>query len=156
MSTPPNLIVGRVQIAPSVSLPIVDCKAWRVQGGAAACARGLPLDCAACASRESRGGNLIDPPIMDAGEIARLAAAMPAVAQVAPAQEDRERWRGLGDVIAAATRAVGVKPCGACQRRREALNRLVPFEGAGSPQEPSASPGTPDTPETDETPQTRS
>jgi hypothetical protein len=34
---------------------------------------------------------------------------------------------GLGDVVAAATKAIGIKPCGGCQRRREALNKLVPF-----------------------------
>ncbi len=34
---------------------------------------------------------------------------------------------GLGDVVAAATKAIGMKPCGGCQRRREALNKLVPF-----------------------------
>lgn len=34
---------------------------------------------------------------------------------------------GLGDVVAAATKAIGIKPCGGCQQRREALNRIVPF-----------------------------
>lgn len=34
---------------------------------------------------------------------------------------------GLGDVVAAATKAVGIKPCGSCQERREALNKLLPF-----------------------------
>ena len=33
---------------------------------------------------------------------------------------------GIGDAVAAATKAVGVKPCGGCQRRREALNRATP------------------------------
>lgn len=33
---------------------------------------------------------------------------------------------GLGEVIAASTKAVGIKPCGGCQRRREALNRATP------------------------------
>jgi hypothetical protein len=35
--------------------------------------------------------------------------------------------RGLGDVIARATSAVGIKPCGGCKQRQEKLNRLVPF-----------------------------
>jgi hypothetical protein len=35
---------------------------------------------------------------------------------------------GLGDVIARMTRAVGIKPCGGCKQRQEALNKLVPFE----------------------------
>ena len=33
---------------------------------------------------------------------------------------------GLGDVVAAGTAAVGVKPCGSCLRRKEALNRATP------------------------------
>lgn len=38
-----------------------------------------------------------------------------------------EAINGLGDVVAAATKAIGIKPCGACQQRREALNKIVPF-----------------------------
>jgi hypothetical protein len=33
---------------------------------------------------------------------------------------------GLGDVIAGATKAVGIKPCGKCQQRQAALNRATP------------------------------
>ena len=33
---------------------------------------------------------------------------------------------GLGDAVAAATKAVGVKPCGGCARRQQALNRATP------------------------------
>ena len=33
---------------------------------------------------------------------------------------------GLGDAVAAATKAVGVRPCGGCARRQEALNRATP------------------------------
>jgi hypothetical protein len=36
---------------------------------------------------------------------------------------------GLGDVIKRATYAIGVKPCGGCQRRATALNRLMVFSG---------------------------
>ena len=36
---------------------------------------------------------------------------------------------GLGDVIKQATSAVGIKPCGACQRRAAALNRWLMFSG---------------------------
>jgi hypothetical protein len=36
---------------------------------------------------------------------------------------------GLGDVVKRVTTAVGIKPCGGCQRRAEALNRLVTFQG---------------------------
>lgn len=36
---------------------------------------------------------------------------------------------GLGDVIKRATRAIGVKPCGGCQRRAAVLNRWMVFSG---------------------------
>jgi len=33
--------------------------------------------------------------------------------------------RGLGDVVARATKAVGIKPCGRCQKRRERMNKMT-------------------------------
>lgn len=36
-------------------------------------------------------------------------------------------WRGVGDVIAAATKAVGLQPCGGCKERQQRLNELFPF-----------------------------
>lgn len=33
---------------------------------------------------------------------------------------------GFGDVVAGATKAVGIKPCGGCQKRQAALNRATP------------------------------
>ena len=36
------------------------------------------------------------------------------------------RSRGVGDVVARATRAVGVKPCAPCKQRQQALNFLLP------------------------------
>jgi hypothetical protein len=36
---------------------------------------------------------------------------------------------GLGDVIKRATSAVGIKPCGGCERRAVALNRCFTFSG---------------------------
>lgn len=33
---------------------------------------------------------------------------------------------GVGDVVAGATKAVGIKPCGACQKRQAALNKATP------------------------------
>lgn len=36
---------------------------------------------------------------------------------------------GLGDVIKRATYAIGLKPCGGCERRAAALNRWVSFSG---------------------------
>jgi len=37
------------------------------------------------------------------------------------------RMRGLGDAVAKVTSAVGIKPCSGCKRRRDKLNKLVPF-----------------------------
>lgn len=36
--------------------------------------------------------------------------------------------RGLGDVVAKVTKAVGIKPCGPCERRRQMLNQRFPFK----------------------------
>ena len=36
---------------------------------------------------------------------------------------------GLGDVIKRATYAIGIKPCGGCERRAAALNRRMVFSG---------------------------
>lgn len=36
---------------------------------------------------------------------------------------------GLGDVIKRATYAIGLKPCGGCERRAATLNRWVRFSG---------------------------
>ena len=38
---------------------------------------------------------------------------------------------GLGDVIKRATYAIGVKPCGGCERRATTLNRWMVFSGKG-------------------------
>jgi hypothetical protein len=38
---------------------------------------------------------------------------------------------GLGDAIKRATYAVGIKPCAGCERRAEALNRLMVLRGRG-------------------------
>lgn len=42
--------------------------------------------------------------------------------------KDKLPMRGLGDVIAAVTSAVGIKPCGGCKQRQETLNKIVPFK----------------------------
>lgn len=36
--------------------------------------------------------------------------------------------RGIGDTIAKVTNAVGIKSCGGCKKRQQALNNLVPFK----------------------------
>ena len=42
--------------------------------------------------------------------------------------EETEKMRGLGDVVAKATKRLGIKPCTPCEERRRLLNRLVPFK----------------------------
>lgn len=37
---------------------------------------------------------------------------------------------GLGDAIKRATATAGIRPCGGCARRAEALNRVVTFRGS--------------------------
>lgn len=39
-----------------------------------------------------------------------------------------EKDKGLGDTLKRATAAVGIRPCGGCQKRAELLNRLVPYD----------------------------
>ena len=51
---------------------------------------------------------------------------MDSPATITPA-ERAAKWRGLGDVIASATKAVGIMPCSGCARRQELLNKAVPF-----------------------------
>lgn len=38
-----------------------------------------------------------------------------------------KQMRGLGDAIARVTDAVGIPKCGACAKRQEILNKLIPF-----------------------------
>ncbi len=40
---------------------------------------------------------------------------------------------GLGDVVKKATSAVGIRPCGGCNKRANALNRLVMFTPPNTP-----------------------
>jgi hypothetical protein len=44
-----------------------------------------------------------------------------------PPEKPPKKSRGLGDTLAKITSAVGIKPCGGCKTRQEALNRLVPY-----------------------------
>lgn len=36
--------------------------------------------------------------------------------------------KGVGDVIAKATKAIGIEPCEGCLKRKELLNKLFPFK----------------------------
>jgi hypothetical protein len=112
----------------ATDIPIVDCRNWRLHDRNPVCVAGLDVAaCATCDARASRDGNLVDPPVFVtvAGSPTRAADAAPP-----PPPPEPTNWRGLGDVIASATKAIGIKPCGGCQKRREALNRAVPFRSA--------------------------
>jgi len=39
-----------------------------------------------------------------------------------------EKIKGLGDVVAAATKLVGIKPCEECERRRQKWNEMFPIK----------------------------
>lgn len=39
-----------------------------------------------------------------------------------------ERIRGAGDLVAKVTKAVGIKPCAPCQKRRQWLNKYFPIK----------------------------
>lgn len=45
----------------------------------------------------------------------------------------KRRWRGLGDVIADGAKLLGIRPCGGCQKRRQKLNKLIPFSRNNKP-----------------------
>lgn len=55
-------------------------------------------------------------------ECRRAVAALPAY----PPRPSPRHYVPLGDAIARATSALGVKPCAPCKQRQEALNRLIP------------------------------
>lgn len=38
---------------------------------------------------------------------------------------------GAGDTVANLTKAVGIKPCGGCKKRKEWLNKKLPYRKAG-------------------------
>ena len=124
------MTIGTLNVS-GISLPIMDCKSWRVAGTSPFCTRNLDATkCDTCEQRETREGNIVDPPLFLGAGPARARAKLttemqpPAPGTVAP-----PRMRGLGDVVAAMTSAVGIKAgsCGPCAKRREALNRLIPF-----------------------------
>jgi len=126
------MTIGTLNVS-GISLPIMDCKSWRVAGTVPLCLKNLDVTkCATCEERETREGNIIDPPLFLGARPAPTAARAKLTTEMqppAPGTVAPPRMRGLGDVVAAMTNAVGIKAnsCGPCAKRREALNRLVPF-----------------------------
>jgi hypothetical protein len=124
------MTIGTLNVS-GISLPIIDCKSWRVAGTSPFCTRNLDATkCDTCEQRETREGNIIDPPLfLGAGPAPARAKLTKEMQPPAPGTVAPPRMRGLGDVVAAMTSAVGIKAnsCGPCAKRREALNRLVPF-----------------------------
>ena len=105
--------LGTITIS-GVSLPIMDCKSWRVSGTAPFCMQNLDVTkCATCPSRETRNGNYLDPPILFGDPTPVENTPMP-------------RRPGLGDVVAATTKAAGIRTCGGCARRQAAMNKATP------------------------------
>lgn len=118
--------IGQIRVGNGISLPIIDCQSWRVSGTEGHCVKGLDLTkCATCEQRESRNGNLVNPPIRQFGNRGAPTQVSDKVEAVKP--EQAQPMRGLGDLIARTTSAVGIKPCESCKQRQAALNRAVPF-----------------------------
>ena len=46
---------------------------------------------------------------------------------------DAEQDKGLGDTIKRVANAVGIKPCGKCMKRAEALNKRFPYRQGSTP-----------------------
>lgn len=145
----PELTCGHATLR-GMRIAVVDCTSWRIHQSVPECGLGRDLaTCATCEARTSRNGDLRDPPIIGRP---RGAAAPP---------PPPRRIMGLGDAVAAVTEATGIAKavhrltggkCG-CGKRREALNRLVPFKGAETAQEPSAPSPPPETAPDDGSPQ---
>mgnify|MGYP005841394783 CR=1 FL=1 len=51
--------------------------------------------------------------------------------QEAARKKDQTQSRGVGDTIAKATSAVGIKPCGRCKKSQKWLNDRFPYKPRG-------------------------
>jgi hypothetical protein len=109
-----------------VELTLVDCMHWSPANGNPECLAGHDVSkCETCEHKETR-------PVFS----------RPTSGKHVEAEHKVLRgMRGLGDVVAAMTSAVGIQPCGGCKERQEQLNRIVPFgkqEDNGSTPTPTA------------------
>lgn len=122
--------IGTISVRPGVQLPIIDCKKWRIVHGNPDCSDSHDLSsCETCEHRVSRDGNLTDPPLFGDSPLPRRAPPPPPATPPESTEAADGKWRGLGDVVASATKAVGISPCGGCRKRQELLNKIVPFSG---------------------------
>lgn len=55
---------------------------------------------------------------------------MQQLVEARPPENSREtqKVRGLGDVVAKVTKAVGIQPCAPCERRRQWMNKYFPVK----------------------------
>lgn len=121
---------GHIEYPPGRKLAIINCSEWRLKGMEPHCLKGLDLQCGSCASRKPREEPLSAATVFTPSEAAKAPEPIPEPAT-------KQRWRGLGDVVASATSAVGIKPCSGCAKRQESLNRAFPF---GKRPEPPVNP----------------
>ena len=122
--------MGRVNLmGGTVSLPVIDCRSYRIRVSSPQCDLGRDLaSCATCDGRSPRNGDLRNPPLFVVTGI-----------EDPKREESKQGLRGMGDVVAAVTKAVGIKPCQSCRKRQEALNRAMPFPGSSGPAAPPES-----------------
>lgn len=109
-------------------MALPDCRSCQLVNWTPSCAKGLDMaKCASCGSYESREGDLDHPPL--------VVVTLPMGVAPSPAPQSLpvdsvpqpDRIRGLGDVVHKVTSKLGIKECGGCKKRREALNKAVPF-----------------------------
>jgi|GEM_PF-6904444 len=50
---------------------------------------------------------------------------------------DLRKARGLGDAVAATTRAIGIRPCAGCKHRQTILNKRFPISRPRAPKSPT-------------------
>jgi len=109
-------------------LALPDYRSCQLVNWKPSCAKGLDMaKCASCGSYESRDGDLDRPPL--------VVVTIPMGREPAPAPPSipvgsvptPDRIRGLGDVVHKVTSKLGIRECGGCKKRREALNKAVPF-----------------------------
>ena len=93
-----------------VELDVVDCMHWNPSGGVPKCILGHDITkCDTCEFKEQR-------PVFS-----------PKPRSMPHLEAEATVMRGLGDVVAAVTKSVGIQPCGGCAERQAWLNKVVPF-----------------------------